>query len=73
LRYTKYIYQKSEKVPGVEFMDCLKGESEVKKKDAKFACGRCGATVKKKSHVCKPVKVSEPGKASKKKPKKEKK
>lgn len=36
-------------------MGCLKGESEVKKKDAKFECGKCGAAVKKKGHVCKPL------------------
>jgi len=44
-------------------MGCLKGESEVKKKEASFACGKCGATVKKKSHVCQPVKVKGAGKA----------
>ena len=38
-------------------MGCLKGESEVKKKDAKFECGKCGARVEKKSHVCKPEKL----------------
>lgn len=38
-------------------MGCLKGESEVKKKDAKFECGKCGAFVGKKGHVCKPVKM----------------
>ena len=48
-------------------MDCLKGESEVKKKDAKFACGKCGAKVEKKSHACKPVKVKEVKKGEKKK------
>lgn len=42
---------------------CLKGEDEVKKKDAKFECGKCGAKSEKKSHVCKPAKL----KASKKK------
>lgn len=36
---------------------CLKGESEVKKKDAKFECGKCGARVEKKAHVCKPEKL----------------
>jgi hypothetical protein len=36
---------------------CLKGESEVKKKDAKFECGKCGARAEKKSHVCKPEKL----------------
>ena len=36
---------------------CLKGESEVKKKDAKFACGKCGARTEKKAHVCKPEKL----------------
>ncbi len=49
-------------------MGCLKGESEVKKKAAKFKCGKCGAAVNKKSHACKPVKVEE----SKKKAGKEK-
>jgi len=38
-------------------MGCLKGESEVKKKDAKFECGKCGAKVEKKSHACKPEKL----------------
>lgn len=38
-------------------MGCLKGESEVKKKEAKFECGKCKAKVKKKDHVCKPVKL----------------
>ena len=38
-------------------MGCLKGESEVKKKGAKFACGKCGARVEKKSHACKPEKL----------------
>ena len=35
---------------------CLKGESEVKKKQATFVCGKCGAATDKKSHVCKPEK-----------------
>lgn len=30
-------------------MSCLKGTSQVKKKDAKFVCDKCGAQVKKKS------------------------
>jgi len=47
-------------------MGCLKGESEVKKKEAKFACGKCGAKVKNKEHVCKPVKLES---AKKNKPK----
>ena len=38
-------------------MGCLKGDSEVKKKKAKFECGKCGAMTAKKGHVCKPVKV----------------
>lgn len=38
-------------------MSCLKGSSLVKKKEAKFICEKCGAQVKKKSQVCKPVKV----------------
>lgn len=38
---------------------CLKGDSEVKKKDAKFECGKCGARTDKKSHVCKPEKLKE--------------
>ncbi len=45
-------------------MSCLKGESEVKKKDAKFECGKCGALTSKKAHVCKPVKVAAGGKNS---------
>lgn len=36
-------------------MGCLKGESEVKRKEAKFECKKCGAAVNKKGHVCKPV------------------
>jgi len=36
---------------------CLKGESEVKKKDAKFACEKCGARSEKKDHLCKPEKL----------------
>jgi hypothetical protein len=36
---------------------CLKGDSLVKKNEAKFACQKCGAKVEKKSHVCKPEKV----------------
>jgi hypothetical protein len=44
-------------------MSCLKGKSQVKKKEAKVTCEKCGAVAKKKDQVCKPVKV---------KPKKEK-
>ena len=40
-------------------MGCLKGESEVKKKAAKFECEKCGAAAKKKSHLCKPHKLDE--------------
>lgn len=36
---------------------CLKGESEVKKKAAKFGCEKCGARTDQKSHVCKPKKL----------------
>lgn len=36
---------------------CLKGESEAKKKEARYACGKCGARTDKKSHVCKPEKL----------------
>lgn len=39
-------------------MSCLKGESEVKKKAAKFECEKCGAAAKKKGSVCKPVKLA---------------
>ena len=38
---------------------CLKGESEVKKKDAKFACSKCGAAAGKKDHLCKPEKLKD--------------
>lgn len=49
-------------------MGCLKGFSPVKKKDAKFTCEQCGSQVKKKSQVCKPIKVkAKEGKNSKKK------
>ncbi len=47
-------------------MGCCKGESEVGKKATRFSCEKCGAKVKKKSHVCKPVKVSGGGKPHKK-------
>jgi len=36
---------------------CLKGKSEVKKKDARFQCTKCGARTDAKGHVCKPEKV----------------
>lgn len=36
---------------------CLKGESEVKKKDARYVCEKCGAKTDKKSHLCKPQKL----------------
>jgi len=49
---------------------CLKGESEVKKKAAKFACGKCGALSEDKGHLCKPEKVSKDKKDPKKKKKK---
>ena len=42
---------------GPTMSKCLKGESEVKKKDAKFECSKCGARVEKKSHACKPEKI----------------
>jgi len=48
---------------------CLKGESEVKKKEAKFACEKCGALSQKKSHLCKPEKVAHSKKDDKKKKK----
>lgn len=56
-------------------MSCLKGESKAKQKEAKFACEKCGAVVKKKGTVCKPVKLEGADKAQKKgkKPKKSKK
>lgn len=38
-------------------MSCLKGESEIKKKSAKFVCEKCGAATKKKGNVCKPTKL----------------
>ena len=49
---------------------CLKGESEVKKKDAKYTCEKCGAGSAKKDHLCKPEKLS--GEKVPKKDKKEK-
>lgn len=53
---------------------CLKGESEVKKKDARFACSKCGAASDKKDHLCKAEKLKEQKKGKKdKKEKKEKK
>jgi len=47
---------------------CLKGESEVKKKEAKYTCGKCGGRTAIKDHVCKP----EPVKPAKEKHKKDK-
>jgi Zn finger protein HypA/HybF involved in hydrogenase expression len=50
--------EKKAEWPGGHLMGkCLKGDSEVKKKDAKFACGKCGARTDKKAHVCKPEKL----------------
>jgi len=46
---------------------CLKGESDVKKKDARFACEKCGARSDKKGHLCKPEKLLTAKKDSKKK------
>ena len=46
---------------------CLKGESEVKKKAAKFSCEKCGAKSDKKNHLCKPEKLPTAKKDSKKK------
>jgi hypothetical protein len=46
---------------------CLKGESDVKKKEATFACEKCGAKSDKKGHLCKPEKLADGKKASKKK------
>lgn len=53
-------------------MDCLKGESKVKKQEARFECGKCGAKVKKKDQVCKPVKFAEDKKKKTKQEKTEK-
>lgn len=36
---------------------CLKGESEVNKKDATFVCEKCGAKTDNKSHLCEPKKI----------------
>lgn len=60
--YTKVYTKRSDLFSGVS-MGCLKGKSEVNKKGASFACGKCGALVNKKGHACKPVKFA----ASKKK------
>lgn len=49
-------------------MSCLKGKSDVKKKDAKYACSKCDACTNKKGDVCKPEKLK-PKKDSKKKAK----
>jgi len=46
---------------------CLKGESEVKKKAAKFSCEKCGAKSDKKNHLCKPEKLPTGKKDTKKK------
>lgn len=50
---------------------CLKGKSDVKQKDAKYACEKCGAAAEKKDHICKPENVN--GEKKEKKGKKEKK
>lgn len=47
-------------------MGCLKGESEVKKKEAKFECRKCGALAGKKGHICKPAKLSDDRKTTQK-------
>jgi hypothetical protein len=52
---------------------CLKGESKVKQKDAKFACSKCGAAADKKDHLCKPEKLKEQKEKKGKKEKKKKK
>ena len=36
---------------------CLKGKSEVKKRETRFQCKKCGARTDTKDHVCKPEKV----------------
>ncbi len=36
---------------------CLKGESEVKKKEATHVCEKCDAKTDKKTHLCKPKKI----------------
>lgn len=38
--------------------NCQKGESEVKKKDARFTCGKCEADAAKKDHLCKPERLN---------------
>jgi len=38
---------------------CLKGQSEVEKRGARYACEKCGAAAAKKDHLCKPEKLSE--------------
>ena len=48
-------------------MGCHEGKSQVKKKEAKVACGKCGALVKKKDQVCKPVKLAGKGSGDEKK------
>lgn len=52
---------------------CLKGESEVKKKDAKYTCAKCGAAAAKEDHLCQPEKVVAEKKGSKDKKEKDKK
>lgn len=41
-------------------MSCLKGKSDVKKKEAKFVCKKCDAFTREKGDVCKPEKVKKP-------------
>ncbi len=38
-------------------MSCLKGQSCVKKKEAKFTCSKCDACTNKKGDLCKPEKL----------------
>ena len=47
-------------------MGCCKSDTDVKNKDAKFSCSKCGVKVEKKGHACKPVKVKSEKKEGKK-------
>jgi len=53
----KYIWTNHQKNGELSMSGCLKGDSEVKKKEAKFKCEKCGALTDKKKHICKPEKI----------------
>lgn len=40
-------------------MGCRKGKSKCSWKPGRYVCSKCGAVVRKKGSVCKPVKITE--------------